>query len=144
MEKVLPDVAALAAEATRFASGLRPADGRATLVTLSGELGAGKTAFTKAVARALGVTDELTSPTFVIQKNYPLHDQAFKTLVHIDAYRLKSGQELNPLHFDETLKQADNLIMLEWPEMVQEILPPADVRIALVPDADGSRHLTYA
>lgn len=144
MEKMLPDLPALTAEAATFIHGLLPQTDHATLVTLSGELGAGKTAFVKATAKALGVTEELTSPTFVIQKNYALQGQAFKQLIHIDAYRLKSGEELAPLHFDDTLKQADNLIMLEWPEMVATALPSTNVHITLTPEADGSRRIAYA
>ena len=144
MEQVVGTIEELESRAAEFVRGLHPHPGGATLVTLSGELGAGKTAFVKAAAKALGVEGELTSPTFVIQKSYPLHDQPFKTLIHIDAYRLKNGAELTPLHFDETLKQADNLIMLEWPEMVEDALPSADAHLTLTVNPDGSRTLTYA
>jgi len=144
MEQVADTIMELSSHAAEFVRGLHPREGGATLVTLSGELGAGKTAFVKAAAKALGVAGELTSPTFVIQKNYPLSGQAFSQLIHIDAYRLKSGAELAPLHFDETLKQADNLIMLEWPEMVQDALPGADAHITFAANQDGSRTLTYA
>jgi tRNA threonylcarbamoyladenosine biosynthesis protein TsaE len=144
MDKLLPNLSVLQAEAAQFAQAQAPRAERATLVTLSGELGAGKTAFVKAAAKALGVAEELTSPTFVIQKNYDLEGQPFKRLVHIDAYRLKSGAELAPLHFDETLKQAENLIMLEWPSMVADALPSADVRITLSVNQDGSRAISYA
>ena len=88
-------------EATRFASSLEPSQQGATFVTLSGELGAGKTAFTKGVAKALGVTETVNSPTFVLEKIYDLsqfdgHSVSFKRLIHIDAYRLASGIELKP------------------------------------------------
>jgi len=144
MEQVAGTIEELENRAAEFVRGLRPHPGQATLVTLSGELGAGKTAFVKAAAKALGVEGELTSPTFVIQKSYSLAGQPFKTLIHIDAYRLKSGAELTPLHFDETLKQADNLIMLEWPEMVEDVLGSADAHLTLTVNPDGSRALTYA
>ncbi len=144
MDKVLTTLTDLEAEATRFTSTLVPDTGKATLVTLSGELGAGKTAFTKAVASALGVQDTVTSPTFVLEKIYRLPEgQAFKRLVHIDAYRLESGKELAPLGFDEIMRDLQTLILLEWPEKVADTLPPPAVRIALSVRDDGSRHMIY-
>lgn len=143
MEKELPDLAALSVEATAFAGGLAPRTDRATLVTLSGELGAGKTAFTQSVAKALGITDAVTSPTFVLEKIYALPAQAsFTHLIHIDAYRLTDGAELAALGFDEAMSGAENLIMLEWPERVADMLPDADVRITLRVAGEG-RVISY-
>ena len=101
---------------------------------LSGNLGAGKTTFTQLVAKSLGVEDAITSPTFVIMKSYDLGDKRgprqseddgmdFDKLIHIDAYRLESGKELEVLGFEELTKDPKNLILLEWPEKVSEILP---------------------
>jgi tRNA threonylcarbamoyladenosine biosynthesis protein TsaE len=115
----------------------------ATLITLTGELGAGKTAFVKAVARSLGVVEDVMSPTFVLLKSYPTDGTVFERLIHIDAYRLKSGEELTPLHFDEYMRKAENLIMLEWPEQVADALPTPDVQIAIHTLPDGSRKVTY-
>ena len=95
----------------------------ATLVALSGNLGAGKTAFVKCIARFLGVTEEITSPTFVIEKIYKLQEQKFAHLIHIDAYRLDSGSELANLGWREISENPSNIIFLEWPERVAEILP---------------------
>ena len=94
----------------------------ATLVTLSGDLGAGKTAFTKAVARVLGVSEEVTSPTFVLEKIYQLSDKPWKHLIHIDAYRLLGGHELLAIGFEGICRDAGNLILLEWPEKVPSAL----------------------
>ena len=95
----------------------------AIVVGLSGNLGAGKTAFTKAVAEELGVTDVVTSPTFVIEKIYKTKDVVFSTFVHADAYRLDSGEDLKKLGFLEILKDPETLVFIEWPEKVAEILP---------------------
>lgn len=134
----------LAKEAARFAGSLVPRAEGATLVTLSGDLGAGKTAFTKAVAAALGVTETVTSPTFVLEKIYALPSgAAFKRLMHIDAYRLEGGRELPPLGFDESMRDPSNLILLEWPEKVQDALPEPTVTITLSVSADASRTLIY-
>lgn len=144
MERVAADVEALEVYATEFARSLMPKEEGATLVTLSGELGAGKTAFTKAVARAMGATDEVTSPTFTLQREYALQkDCPFKKLIHIDAYRLKSGAELGPLRLHESLADRANLIFLEWPEQVRDGIPAADVKIRIEPRDDGSRTVSY-
>jgi len=106
----------------------------AILVCLFGNLGAGKTAWVKAIAKSLGIKEHITSPTFVILKNYNLNpkiSKTFKKLVHIDAYRLEIGKELLSLGWNEILKEKGNIIFLEWPEKVSEILPPTSVKIYL-------------
>src|ERR1700741_1595530 len=96
---VLPTLEDLRSEAAMFAQRLTPAEDHALLVTLSGELGAGKTSFTQGLARALGVSEPITSPTFVLEKVYELSNQPFSRLVHIDAYRLDGEKSLTPLGF---------------------------------------------
>lgn len=144
MEKILNDLGTFEREATAFVTRLMPHAESATLVTLSGELGAGKTAFVKAVAKALGVTEVVTSPTFVLEKIYALPAASrFTKLVHIDAYRLEKGDTLAPLRFDELMTDSKNLIMLEWPERVSEALPKAMVTISIEVLPGGGRKITY-
>lgn len=95
----------------------------ALVVGLYGDLGSGKTAFTQSVAKCLGVKETVTSPTFVIEKIYKLKNKNFDHLIHIDAYRLKSGDELIHLGWEEIAKNPKNIIFIEWPERVAEILP---------------------
>ncbi|MDZ4284863.1 MAG: tRNA (adenosine(37)-N6)-threonylcarbamoyltransferase complex ATPase subunit type 1 TsaE [Patescibacteria group bacterium] len=109
----------------------------ALVVGLTGELGAGKTTFVKGVARALGVRETVTSPTFVIMKIYklprrrvidPTSNFLFPTskpwhhLIHIDAYRLESPEELRALGWDEIAADPGNLILVEWAEKVRPLL----------------------
>jgi len=143
MEKEIKSLAELEEEGKRFISTLAPKGVGSTLVTLSGELGAGKTAFTKTVAHALGVEEIVTSPTFVLEKNYPLSGQLFKRLIHIDAYRLEKGEDLAPLGFDELMQDSGNLILLEWPEKVARALPEPSVKISIIANPDGSRIISY-
>jgi len=104
---------------------------QATVIGLSGHLGAGKTAFVKAVARELGIAEEVTSPTFVLMKLYDIPESAgsagdhsannswpWKRLVHIDAYRLERTEELQALNWEQLVSDPHNLIMVEWPENV--------------------------
>lgn len=145
MEKLVKTLFELEAEAARFVHEIAPKNDGATLVTLSGDLGAGKTAFTKAVAQALGVGETVTSPTFVLEKIYKLgHPMSkFERLVHIDAYRLEAGSDLVPLGFGALLQDSGNLILLEWPEKVAEALPVPTIRISLSVRPDDSRAISY-
>lgn len=101
---------------------VEPQNDSATVLSLSGDLGAGKTAFTKLCAQHLGIAETVVSPTFVIAKFYEIPADAFpwKHLVHIDAYRLESWNELQTLKFDEVFRDPENLVIIEWPEQVQD------------------------
>ena len=92
----------------------------ALVVGLSGHLGAGKTAFTKIIAKLLGVEEVVTSPTFVIMKIYEIDTVKvpWKRLIHIDAYRLERREELEVLEWEKLVADKNNLILIEWPENV--------------------------
>lgn len=137
-------------EAMSFVNALVPLARGAMLITLSGDLGAGKTAFTKAVASVLGVEETVTSPTFVLEKMYLLprklggETPKFARMIHIDAYRLEKGSDLAPLGFDELMQDVGNLILLEWPEKVADALPVPSHQLSFVALPDGSRTISYA
>lgn len=106
-----------------FITTLAPKENAATVVGLYGNLGAGKTAFTQCVAKVLGVGEKVLSPTFVIEKIYELTNQKFTHLIHIDAYRMDSSDELLHLGWKEITSNPKNLILIEWPERVADIMP---------------------
>lgn len=144
MAETLTNLGELETEAARFVRSLAPRTEGATLVTLSGELGAGKTAFVQAVARTWGVEETVSSPTFVLEKIYALpNGSVFKRLVHIDAYRLEKGSDLAPIGFDELMQDKGNVVFLEWPERVADALPPRAVGITLVAEPNGTRTISY-
>lgn len=102
----------------------------ALVVALLGDLGAGKTAFVQQLAFELGVVESVTSPTFVIEKVYALPGGAsFSRLIHIDAYRLTTKEELLHLGWDEISKDPGNIICIEWPSNVSGILQAGAVII---------------
>ena len=124
--------------ANDFVGSIVPQEDRATVVGLYGNLGAGKTTFTQCVARVFGVSETITSPTFVIEKIYPIriygrerptsngaseHKHNFSHLIHIDAYRLEKSEELLHLGWKEIISDSNNLILIEWPERVSDIMP---------------------
>jgi len=101
-------------------------------ITLTGDLGAGKTTFTQQLAQHLGITDHVTSPTFGIMKGYELPDQhIFERLIHIDAYRIEDIAEAGPLRLEEVFNDPNNIVCLEWPEKIAEILPADRVEVTI-------------
>jgi tRNA threonylcarbamoyladenosine biosynthesis protein TsaE len=127
--------------AEKFLSELVPQENSATVVGLYGDLGAGKTTFTKAVAEILGVADTVQSPTFVLMKRYEIRNtkneiqkgdskpfslfrlSSFHFLIHIDAYRLEKSSELTNLGWKDLISDPKNLILIEWPERVIDVMP---------------------
>ena len=119
----------------------------ATIVTLQGDLGAGKTTFTQELARQLGVVEPVQSPTFVILKSYQIHNtelvqNRFTNLIHIDSYRLTSGADLVKLDWENYINNPHNLILIEWPEMVADVVNSPDVLIKLEHSDQGTRNIT--
>jgi len=102
---------------------------KATVVALQGELGSGKTAFAKALGKMMGINEHIVSPTFVIMKSYDIDWKGFKKLIHVDAYRLESESELLNLGWNELVENPQHLILIEWPERVEGILPKDSRRI---------------
>lgn len=90
---------------------------------LSGELGSGKTTFTRHIAELLGVTDVVVSPTFILRADYETKDNIFQTLVHIDVYRLEDQAEAMTLGWDDILKMKNTLVIIEWPENIDRYIP---------------------
>jgi len=101
-----------------------PRRGGARVLALQGNLGAGKTTFTQGFARALGVKENVLSPTFVLMKIYPLKKGNFCHLIHIDCYRIASPKDLLHLGFKELLKDKDAIILIEWADRIKKILSP--------------------
>jgi tRNA threonylcarbamoyladenosine biosynthesis protein TsaE len=121
-------------------SGKEPRGAR--IVGLSGNLGAGKTAFVKAVARHLGVRGVVNSPTFVIIKKYPIKKEGpHKFLFHMDAYRLKNARELIALGWKDIVADERNLVFIEWPEQVSAAMPKHARRVHIA-HAKG-KHRTF-
>ncbi len=92
-----------------------------TVVTLAGELGAGKTTLAQAICRGYGVTADVTSPTYALVHEYPApRGRVF----HLDLYRLKHPAELTNIGWDEVVGAEDAIVLIEWPERAAGRLPP--------------------
>ena len=124
----LPDAAATAALGAAIAAQLKAGDA----VALWGELGAGKTTLARGVLRALGVTENVPSPTFTLVQTYDLADLRVS---HFDLYRLKQARELEQLGLDEAL--AEGAVLVEWPQRAPEALPPETLHVRLGQGENG-------
>ena len=114
--------------------------GQHTVFAFYGKMGAGKTTFIKAVCEELGVTDVITSPTFAIVNEYSLPDgeRSERALYHFDFYRIKRIEEVYDMGYEDYF-YSGALCFIEWPELIEELLPDDAVRISIVEQPDGSR-----
>jgi len=127
VSKSLEETRKTAQEILAKVSGLRMEG--ATVLLLEGNLGSGKTTFVQFLAKELGIKNQITSPTFVLIKSYRISNPVLKNLVHIDAYRLDSGQDLLALGWLELAANPGNLIVLEWPERVANLFTGTEPKI---------------
>ncbi|HEX9711123.1 MAG TPA: tRNA (adenosine(37)-N6)-threonylcarbamoyltransferase complex ATPase subunit type 1 TsaE [Actinomycetota bacterium] len=118
--------------AALVARALRPGD----VVALSGDLGAGKTAFVQGAAAALGVTARVTSPSFVLARKYA----GDLDVLHVDVYRLNSIQELIDLGYEEVFSP-DYVLFIEWGDAVDVALPPERLEVEITVAADERRSI---
>lgn len=106
----------------------------AQVLCLYGDLGSGKTTFSQGVAKELGIQTRLLSPTFIIVRRYEIADERF--LYHVDLYRLNNEDELAALGFSEILADPNAIIIIEWAEKLDTLLPKKriDVRFKTLED----------
>jgi len=103
---------------------------KALVLALTGDLGSGKTTFVQGFLKSLGVRKRITSPSFVLIKNYELrikNCRGYKRAYHIDCYRIRKPKELLNLGLKEILKNPQNIVLIEWAERIKRILPKSTV-----------------
>ena len=124
-------------ETGALVSSLLPELLKSQIISLEGPLGAGKTHFVKALARSLGIREEVTSPTFTLLQSYY---SGVHRLHHSDWYRLESPEEVLALALEEYYD--DGLMIIEWGDKFPELFPPGTLRITIEPQPDESRLIT--
>ena len=111
-----------------------------TVFALYGKMGAGKTTFIKALCQELGVEDVVTSPTFAVINEYR-SDIAGELIYHFDFYRIKKLEEVYDMGYEDYF-YSGALCFIEWPELVEELLPGNTIKVTIEELEDGSRKLT--
>ena len=140
MEIIIKDIAQIHEAAQQFVEQI----GDRSVFAFYGEMGAGKTTFIKAVCEELGVDDVITSPTFAIVNEYFLTSHLSpltSKIYHFDFYRIKKLEEVYDMGFEDYFYSGD-LCFIEWPELIEEVLPEDAVRVTIEALADGSRKIT--
>lgn len=111
-----------------------------TVFAFYGKMGAGKTTFIKALCKLLGVEDEVNSPTFAIINEYRSETTA-ELIYHFDFYRIKKLEEVYDLGYEDYF-YSGALCFIEWPELVEELLPLDAKKVTITENGDGSRTIT--
>ena len=119
--------------AEKFASRVKNHE-KSLVIGLQGDLGSGKTTFVQGFAKGFGVKEKVLSPTFVIMKKYG-------TFYHIDCYRLENSKELLELGWDKIMSDPQNIILIEWPERVKDILPAEVIMVRFKTISQNKREI---
>ena len=118
--------------------------GNAKVFAFYGKMGAGKTTFIKAICEELGVEDVITSPTFAIVNEYTVNPPSpiASVIYHFDFYRIKKMEEVYDMGYEDYF-YSGALCFLEWPELIEELLPEDAVKVHIEEESDGSRRITF-
>lgn len=165
MERVTNNLEDTFLLANEFVKNLAPRGESAVVVALYGDLGSGKTSFVQGAAKALGIDATIISPTFVIERVYPVRTNGrkrptsngtskltlqqgleqshkeFECFIHIDCYRIDASKEIALLGWDEKVANPRNVIFVEWAERIGEILPKDAIRIYFEHEGETARRI---
>lgn len=111
-----------------------------TVFALYGPMGVGKTTFTKAVCEELGVKDNITSPTFAIVNEY--RSNTDELIYHFDFYRIKKLEEVYDMGYEDYF-YSGAICFIEWPELIEELLPLDAVKVTISENPDGTRKVIF-
>ncbi|MDD7597636.1 MAG: tRNA (adenosine(37)-N6)-threonylcarbamoyltransferase complex ATPase subunit type 1 TsaE [Prevotella sp.] len=115
--------------------------GKGNVFAFYGKMGAGKTTFIKAICECLDVEDVITSPTFAIVNEY-YSNKLQDSIYHFDFYRIKKLDEVYDMGYEDYF-YSHRLCFLEWPELIEELLPKDAVKVTIAEQEDGSRLVTF-
>lgn len=137
MEIIIDSLDNIREAARRFVNAI----GDSTVIAFYGKMGAGKTTFIKAVCEELGVDDVITSPTFAIVNEYR-SDATGELIYHFDFYRIKKLDEVYDMGYEDYF-YSGALCLIEWPELVEELLPGDALKVTIAEQGDGGRTVTF-
>ncbi|MBQ8486044.1 MAG: tRNA (adenosine(37)-N6)-threonylcarbamoyltransferase complex ATPase subunit type 1 TsaE [Prevotella sp.] len=140
MEIKITDIDHIGEAACQFVSQI----GNRRVFAFYGSMGAGKTTFIKAVCETLGVKDVITSPTFAIVNEYTIDHSPLPTdqVFHFDFYRIKKLEEVYDMGYEDYF-YSGALCFIEWPELIEELLPEDAVKVSIIEQENNSRTVTF-
>lgn len=150
MEIKIHDIDNIQQAARQFIEGIKnilePTSNIPKVIAFYGKMGAGKTTFIKALCEELGVEDVITSPTFAIVNEYEVNENysrytlhtSLKTIYHFDFYRIKKIEEVYDMGYEDYF-YSGNLCLIEWPELIEDLLPEEALCVTIEEQSDGSR-----
>jgi len=112
-----------------------------SIIALYGDLGSGKTTFTNFLVKALGFASRVQSPTFVIVRRYQKDSGELRRVFHVDLYRLTKPEELDVLDFEEMFQDEEAIIIIEWPELLENMLPESAKKISFEYVEENTRRI---
>ena len=136
MEIIIPSLSSINEAAQQFFAQM----GDHKVIAFYGKMGAGKTTFIKALCQTLGVEDVITSPTFSLVNEYT--DSDGNSIFHFDFYRIKKLDEVYDMGYEDYF-YGGSLCLLEWPELIEDILPEETLKVTITEETDGSRKLKW-
>lgn len=134
-EIIIKDISLIDEAAKEFVDAM----GSATVFAFYGTMGAGKTTFIKAICQQLGVEEVITSPTFAIVNEY-LSVKTNRPIYHFDFYRIKKLEEVFDMGYEDYFYSSD-LCFIEWPELIEELLPEDALKVVITTEDDGCRRV---
>lgn len=150
MEIKIHDIDKIQQAARQFIEGIKnilePTSNIPKVIAFYGKMGAGKTTFIKALCEELGVEDVITSPTFAIVNEYEVNEissrytlhSSLKKIYHFDFYRIKKIEEVYDMGYEDYF-YSGNLCLIEWPELIEDLLPEEALCVTIEEQSDGSR-----
>lgn len=141
MEIKINDLGSIREAARQFVAQI----GEHKVFAFYGSMGAGKTTFVKAICEELGVDDVITSPTFAIINEYTPHSPLLtphSPIFHFDFYRIKKLEEVYDMGYEDYF-YSGALCFIEWPELIEEVLPEDAVKVTITEQADGTRTISF-
>jgi len=136
MEIIIKSIATIGAAAREFIAQM----GEGKIFAFYGSMGAGKTTFVKALCETMGVTDTVNSPTFAIVNEYDTPEG--RPIYHFDFYRIKRLAEVYDMGYEDYF-YGRGLCFIEWPELVEELLPDDTVKVTIEEMPDGTRQVRW-
>ena len=136
MEIKINSLSEISSAAKQFVAAM----GDNTIFAFYGHMGAGKTTFIKAICEELGVEDVITSPTFAIVNEYT--DGKGEPVYHFDFYRIKKQEEVYDIGFEDYV-ESGSVCLMEWPELIEDILPADTVKVRITEQPDGTRLVEF-